>query len=91
MSQENQELPPTQSCRPVQTAWKYLISSYSSWRFSWQPWPFWQLHGRISSSKNQSQPMKVIKVGLIEYLNDEGKVCNLKTHNWWRVKCVERV
>ena len=35
--------------------------------------------------------MKVIKVELIKYLNDEGKVSNLKTHVWWRVKFAERV
>ena len=58
--------------------------SYSSWQLSWQPWPFWQLHGYISFSKNQSQPVKVIKVELIEYWSDEGKVSNLKTHLWWR-------
>ena len=35
--------------------------------------------------------MKVIKVELIEYLNDEVKVSDLETHIRWRVKLAERV
>ena len=45
----------------------------------------------MSFSKNLIQPVKVMKVELIEYLNDEVKVSKLETHIRWRVKFAERV